>query len=140
MYKRIADLTHERDELQRKHDDLIITSATVISEIQGKVGALAVENSNFKHAMSVTIEHVSVMDTGQAGVAAMIINDALHNSETPATEAAIAEIEARGVDKFAARVRKYANDEDSCNRKCSLNLTAERAENYSSWMRKESGQ
>ena len=41
--------------------------------------------------MDVTLEHVSVTDAGQAGVAAMIINDALHHSETPATDAFLAE-------------------------------------------------
>lgn len=58
-----------------------------VAELEAKCAALAGENAGLKHAMSVTMEHVSVMDTGQAGVAAMIINDALHNSETPATDA-----------------------------------------------------
>ena len=37
LYKLVANLTHERDELQRQHDELVIKSATVISELQGKV-------------------------------------------------------------------------------------------------------
>ncbi|WP_161539226.1 hypothetical protein [Escherichia albertii] len=60
--------------------------------------ALAAENAGLKHAMAVTLEHVSVTDAGQAGVAAMIINDALHHSETPATDAFLAEVRAQGVD------------------------------------------
>ncbi len=56
-----------------------------------KFSALAAENAGLKHAMAVTLEHVSVTDAGQAGVAAMIINDALHHSETPATDAFLAE-------------------------------------------------
>lgn len=64
-------------ELRKTRDDLAV---------------LAAENSAQKNAMRVTLEHVSVMDTGQAGVAAMIINDALHNSETPATGAFLAEV------------------------------------------------
>ncbi|MGE2609810.1 hypothetical protein ACPSXX_27855, partial [Escherichia coli] len=56
------------------------------------------ENAGLKHAMAVTLEHVSVTDAGQAGVAAMIINDALHHSETPATDAFLAEVRAQGVD------------------------------------------
>ncbi|EFB7563204.1 hypothetical protein Q1H63_003915 [Escherichia coli] len=56
-----------------------------------KFSALAAENAGLKHAMAVTLEHVSVTDAGQAGVAAMIINDALHHSETPATDAFMAE-------------------------------------------------
>ncbi|HAA0735236.1 TPA_asm: hypothetical protein GDL32_24870, partial [Salmonella enterica] len=47
------------------------------------------------------LEHVSVTDAGQAGVAAMIINDALHHSETPATDAFLAEVWAQGVEMFA---------------------------------------
>ncbi|EGM7603781.1 hypothetical protein Q2S23_000307 [Escherichia coli] len=57
-----------------------------------KFSALAAENAGLKHAMAVTLEHVSVTDAGQAGVAAMIINDALHHSETPATDAFLAEV------------------------------------------------
>jgi len=72
-----------------------------IDQLKKQVEALAAENIALKHAMSVTLEHVSVTDAGQAGVAAMIMNDALYNTETPATDAAIREIEARGVDKFA---------------------------------------
>ncbi|NGI57385.1 hypothetical protein [Escherichia coli] len=56
-----------------------------------KFSALSAENAGLKHAMAVTLEHVSVTDAGQAGVAAMIINDALHHSETPATDAFLAE-------------------------------------------------
>ncbi|ELX1871927.1 hypothetical protein ONI72_002384 [Escherichia coli] len=63
-----------------------------------KFSALVAENAGLKHAMAVTLEHVSVTDAGQAGVAAMIINDALHHSETPATDAFLAEVRAQGVD------------------------------------------
>lgn len=66
-----------------------------------KFSALVAENAGLKHAMAVTLEHVSVTDAGQAGVAAMIINDALHHSETPATDAFLAEIRAQGVEMFA---------------------------------------
>ncbi|ENH2669597.1 hypothetical protein ABVY96_001157 [Escherichia coli] len=57
-----------------------------------KFSALAVENAGLKHAMAVTLEHVSVTDAGHAGVVAMIINDALHHSETSATDAFLAEV------------------------------------------------
>ncbi|WP_113456638.1 hypothetical protein, partial [Escherichia coli] len=63
-----------------------------------RANALAAENAGLKHAMAVTLEHVSVTDAGQAGVAAMIITDALHHSETPATDAFLAEVRAQGVD------------------------------------------
>lgn len=54
--------------------------------------ALAVESAGFKHALSVILEHVDVTDKGRPGVVAMIANDELFNSETPATEAALAAI------------------------------------------------
>ncbi|ENK2673760.1 Eae-like protein [Salmonella enterica] len=60
-----------------------------------KFSALAAENALLKHAMAVTLEHVSVTDAGQAGVAAMIINDALHHGETPATDAFLDEVRAQ---------------------------------------------
>ena len=69
-------------------------------ELENKCAALTAENAGLKHAMAVTLEHVSVTDAGQAGVAAMIINDALHHSETPATDAFLAEVRAQGVDTF----------------------------------------
>ncbi|MBJ2080620.1 hypothetical protein [Serratia ureilytica] len=66
--------------------------------------ALAVENVGFKHALSVILEHVDVTDKGQAGVVAMIANDELFNSETPATSAALAAIQAQGVERAAAKL------------------------------------
>lgn len=66
---------------------------------------LAAENAGLKHAMAVTLEHVSVTDAGQAGVAAMIINDALHHGETPATDAFLADVRAQGVEMFADKYR-----------------------------------
>ncbi|ECI5641630.1 hypothetical protein ACH18R_002243 [Escherichia coli] len=74
---------------------------TEISRLEKACAALAAENAGLKHAMAVTLEHVSVTDAGQAGVAAMIINDALHHSETPATDAFLAEVRAQGVEMFA---------------------------------------
>ncbi|EAW8022559.1 eae-like protein [Salmonella enterica] len=68
------------------------------AELEAKCAAMVAENAGMKHAMSVTLEHVSVTDAGQAGVAAMIINDALHHSETPATDAFLAEVRAQGVE------------------------------------------
>ncbi|HFP9640357.1 TPA: hypothetical protein ACHORA_001328 [Escherichia coli] len=75
-----------------------------------KFSALAAENAGLKHAMAVTLEHVSVTDAGQAGVAAMIINDALHHSETPATDAFLAEVRAQGVEMYADNLDNRADD------------------------------
>ncbi|EFE7836263.1 hypothetical protein ACI4FR_002970 [Escherichia coli] len=80
---------------------LISDLATQLEVQLVRANALAAENAGLKHAMAVTLEHVSVTDAGQAGVAAMIINDALHHSETPATDAFLAEIRAQGVEMFA---------------------------------------
>lgn len=77
---------------------LISDLATQLEVQLVRANALAAENAGLKHAMAVTLEHVSVTDAGQAGVAAMIINDALHHSETPATDAFLAEIRAQGVE------------------------------------------
>ncbi|GCI94993.1 hypothetical protein BvCmsL26A_03118 [Escherichia coli] len=75
-----------------------------------KFSALAAENAGLKHAMAVTLEHVSVTDAGQAGVAAMIINDALHHSETPATDAFLSEVRAQGVEMYADNLDNGADD------------------------------
>ncbi|MEF4318208.1 ead/Ea22-like family protein [Escherichia coli] len=76
-----------------KHlEDTNIDATCRIAEFETNLAALVAENAGLKHAMAVTLEHVSVTDAGQAGVAAMIINDALHHSETPATDAFLAEV------------------------------------------------
>ncbi|EEU9851383.1 ead/Ea22-like family protein [Escherichia coli] len=84
-----------------------------IAELKANLVALAAENAGLKHAMAVTLEHVSVTDAGQAGVAAMIINDALHHSETPATDAFLAEIRAEarneGINYTASRLAAAFN-------------------------------
>ncbi|HBE3772571.1 TPA: eae-like domain protein [Escherichia coli] len=77
---------------------LISYLATQLEVQLVRANALAAENAGLKHAMAVTLEHVSVTDAGQAGVAAMIINDALYHSETPVTDALLAEVRAQGVD------------------------------------------
>ena len=71
---------------QQKAIESIKQADAAVKLAHEKFSALAAENAGLKHAMAVTLEHVSVTDAGQAGVAAMIINDALHHSETPATE------------------------------------------------------
>ncbi|EID7431405.1 ead/Ea22-like family protein [Escherichia coli] len=85
------------DEIKRQEDSNIDAMCR-IAELETNIAALVAENAGLKHAMAVTLEHVSVTDAGQAGVAAMIINDALHHSETPATDAFLAEVRAQGVD------------------------------------------
>lgn len=86
---------------QQKAIESIQQADAAVKLAHEKFSALAAENAGLKHAMAVTLEHVSVTDAGQAGVAAMIINDALHHSETPATDAFLAEVRAQGVEMFA---------------------------------------
>ncbi|HCN3431736.1 TPA: ead/Ea22-like family protein [Escherichia coli] len=97
-----------------KHlEDANIDAACRIAEFETNLAALVAENAGLKHAMAVTLEHVSVTDAGQAGVAAMIINDALHHSETPATDAFLAEIRAEarneGINYTASRLAAAFN-------------------------------
>lgn len=59
-------------------------------------------------------------------------------AETPATDAALAEIEARGLDEMASEYRKFAQEDGcSCNMQSSYNLTAERAESYAAYIRRK---
>ncbi|EPI5314852.1 hypothetical protein ACS64J_000485 [Shigella flexneri] len=85
------------------------SAGITIDNLEAKCAALAAENAGLKHAMAVTLEHVSVTDAGQAGVAAMIINDALHHSETPATDAFLAEVRAKAFDDLCAAFVKHAS-------------------------------
>lgn len=84
--------------------------ADKFAELEARCAALVAENAGLKHAMAVTLEHVSVTDAGQAGVAAMIINDALHHSETPATDAFLSEVRAQGVEMYADNLDNGADD------------------------------
>ena len=85
------------------------SAGITIDNLEAKCAALAAENAGLKHAMAVTLDHVSVTDAGQAGVAAMIINDALHHSETPATDAFLAEVRAKAFDDLCAAFVKHAS-------------------------------
>ncbi|HDY1152147.1 TPA: hypothetical protein RO978_004327 [Escherichia coli] len=89
---------------------LISDLATQLEVQLVRANALAAENAGLKHAMAVTLEHVSVTDAGKAGVAAMIINDALHHSETPATDAFLAEIERKAIRKFINSIEHILRD------------------------------
>lgn len=97
-----------------KHlEDTNIDATCRIAEFETNLAALVAENAGLKHAMAVTLEHVSVTDAGQAGVAAMIINDALYHSETPTTDAFLAEIRAEarneGINYTASRLAAAFN-------------------------------
>ncbi|EEC8515616.1 ead/Ea22-like family protein [Escherichia coli] len=94
LNERIAELEANLAKLAEDHQKAIESikqADAAVKLAHEKFSALVAENAGLKHAMDVTLEHVSVTDAGQAGVAAMIINDALHHSETPATDAFLAE-------------------------------------------------
>lgn len=95
---------------QQKAIESIKQADAAVKLAHEKFSALAAENAGLKHAMAVTLEHVSVTDAGQAGVAAMIINDDLHHSETPATDAFLAEVRAQGVEMYADNLDNGADD------------------------------
>ncbi len=62
----------------------------------------------------------------------------LKNLQTPATDAALAEIRAQGVDEVAAVYRQFAQEDGcSCNMQSSYNLTAERAERVAVYIRRK---
>ncbi len=102
---------------QQKAIESIKQADAAVKLAHEKFSALAAENAGLKHAMAVTLEHVSVTDAGQAGVAAMIINDALHHSENPATDAFIAEVRASELDSLAGLAEtmlvKFSNQQCS---------------------------
>ncbi|MGI5364901.1 hypothetical protein [Escherichia coli] len=94
---------------QQKAIESIKQADAAVKLAHEKFSALAAENAGLKHAMAVTLEHVSVTDAGQAGVAAMIINDALHHSETPTTDAFLAEVRAQAFNDLCSAFVKHAN-------------------------------
>lgn len=103
-------LKAERDALAQRVEMLAQNLGNAIwgeQEALQRVNALAVENAGFKHALSVILEHVDVTDKGQAGVVAMIANDELFNSETPATDAALSAIEARAKAEAFAEIIEF---------------------------------
>ncbi|KQJ07543.1 hypothetical protein AM264_03400 [Escherichia coli] len=119
--------------VSRLAERLDCTSA-VLHETQKQRDALAAENADLKHALAVTLEHISVTDSGQAGVAAMIINDAMHHSETPATDAFLAELRAQGVEMFG----KDVEESGSGNRL--MRAIARRALNFAAQLRQGDAQ
>ncbi len=106
------------------------------AEAEAKCAALAAENAGLKHAMVVTLEHVSVTDAGQAGVAAMIINDALHHSETPATDAFLSEVRAQGLEMFAQKCNSKSEQSLASDIRDNWKLLGEHATDFAAELRK----
>ncbi|WP_405052729.1 hypothetical protein [Serratia ureilytica] len=111
-----------------------------VSTLEAERDALAVENAGFKHALSVILEHVDVTDKGQAGVVAMIANDELFNSETPATDAALAairlEAKIEGANELAERIAEmHSKTSPGSNIEKKLMFAAEAAIAYANGLR-----
>ncbi|MEL7884552.1 eae-like domain protein [Serratia marcescens] len=99
-----------------------LTMAETIKELTDRVNALAVENAEMRSVIDAAIG----VANNSSGIAGWHLNGEIAdwdeilpelNIETPATDAALAAIEARGVEKFADMCReksKLATTADSC--------------------------
>ncbi|CAM8681639.1 hypothetical protein [Leclercia sp. M-A074-M] len=105
---------------------------------------LAVENAAVKSAAKKVIklnrEHAKERhgnaDVAESWKCVKLLRKA--KAETPATDAFLAEMRSRGLDEMAVAYRKFASEEgSSCNMQSSYNLTAERAESYAVYVRRQ---
>lgn len=91
---------------------------------------LAAENVGLKQAESNLVRNI-INDLGDTEFQYARVH-------TPATDSIYAGIKADGVEEMASTYRGFANkDGCSVNMKCSYNLTAERAESYAAYIRRE---
>jgi hypothetical protein len=72
-------------------------------QLKAQLDAVVAECADVKNAHAAVLEHISVTDKGPAGTAAMIASDALYNIATPNVTAALAEVEAKAIERFAER-------------------------------------
>ncbi|ECC1670840.1 hypothetical protein [Salmonella enterica] len=102
------------------------------ADLEEKCAALAAENAGLKKSEVEFNEYCrhECEDVGDTWVDDF--------TETPATDAFLAEVRASGADEVAIKYRKLANkDGCSVNMQCSYNLTAERAEAVAAQLRQE---
>ncbi|HEE0121280.1 TPA: hypothetical protein R6W50_004059 [Citrobacter gillenii] len=133
------------EELQSQNADM----AVQLANAESKCRELAAENAELKEVVS----GVNSELYGQGfEVSGWHLNGALEPldnwftdngwgmPETPVTDAFLAEVRASGIDEMAVEYRKFANkDGCSCNMQSSYNLTAERAESYAAYIRRQGG-
>ena len=150
LAERNAELITKNEELQRKYDDLVITSATVISELQRKVEALAAEVQAIRwasgqvYARGYNHGHLNTVDGlpySEEKDLVIRVGETLCEYIDPdycgvATDAIIAEIEARGVDKFADVTIKIGTEEQAP----SIIFAGKQAQLFAEQLRKESGE
>ena len=167
LYKLVANLTHERDELQRKLEKAESAIATGFESIDNSLhvlrvetersNQLAVENATLKTTLEYVISPDNQPEYHDQGMGCGVEDRGLQRDaygacaygwesamdrmysevipdslpETPATNAAIVEIEARGVEACASHL--LSNDDISC--ECEYPMMMKFAEK----LRKESG-
>ena len=106
MYRN-AEISWEKAMMSAIGEDGTGSVTKAISDIKAERDALAAENLALKNAMMVTLEHVDVMDSGAAGVVAMIAFDALHSNKTPATDAYANQLRAEGARACGVHLREW---------------------------------
>lgn len=99
--------------------------------------ALAAENLALKEALKngVVEKHKQTSNGITIGVKNVIVQREI---ETPATDSFLADVRSSGLDEMAIAYRNFANEDGcSCNMQSSYNLTAERAESYAAYIRRQ---
>ncbi|MEN3753749.1 hypothetical protein ABC733_17270 [Mangrovibacter sp. SLW1] len=135
LQSRVDTLTAERDQLIEKNNKLVAENVA----LKAKGREVLKEASYVYSHYNRMVEHLD----GE-----IIDGQTLHELqevielETPVTDAAIADIRAEAkseaLDEMAKTYRDLANEDGcSCNMKSSYNLTAERAENYAAYIRRQ---
>ncbi|HHT0069922.1 TPA: hypothetical protein ACTW88_002118 [Raoultella ornithinolytica] len=107
--------------------------------LREKVRQLAAENLGLKKFIQTDcfVGHIEPETFYEEEVTRYVSADG-YEPETPATDAYLAGIKADGVDEMASTYRGFANEDGrSVNMKCSYNLTAERAESYAAYIRRQ---
>ncbi|UTJ46150.1 hypothetical protein NLZ15_14965 [Atlantibacter subterranea] len=120
-----------------QHDDIVIEDQAALCESLKIRDALAAENLALKEALKngVVEKHQQTSYGISIGVKSVIVQREI---ETPATDAFLADLRSSGLDEMAIAYRNFANEEGcSCNMQSSYNLTAERAESYAAYIRRQ---
>lgn len=113
--------------------DAAIKTGNMLADQNAQLAAENVALKNFCKNAAFDADYEAELGMERGG-----FTDALNNIETPATDRIVAGIKADGVEEMASVCRGYANKEGcSVNMKCSYNLTAERAESYAAYIRRQ---
>ncbi|MBB3323618.1 hypothetical protein [Atlantibacter sp. RC6] len=118
---------------------------------QAQRDQLAAENGQMLHLLTdISENHLEYLSEGEDCMMAGVPLDYVSEinmyvsrdveAENPfkATDAFLAEVRSSGLDEMAVAYRKFASEEGcSCNMQSSYNLTAERAESYAAYVRRQ---